>query len=37
LFAEIAFYTGSRDAGSLVALAGDPPPDHDDTVHENSK
>ena len=37
LFAEIAFFTGSRDAVSLVALAGDPPPDHDDTIHENSK
>jgi outer membrane protein TolC len=29
IFAEIYFLTGSRDVGALVALAGDPPSDHD--------
>jgi outer membrane protein TolC len=30
LLAEISFLTGSRDAGTLVALAGSPPSDHED-------
>ena len=29
LLAEIAFLTGSRDPGALIALAGNPPSDHD--------
>jgi cobalt-zinc-cadmium efflux system outer membrane protein len=37
MLAEIAFLTGHRDVGALVALAGDPPPDHDDPVPDHSK
>jgi len=37
IFAEISFLTGSRDMGTLVALAGDPPSDHDGHSPDNSK
>lgn len=37
LLAEISFLTGSRDAGALLALAGDPPPDHDDPTPDHFK
>ena len=37
LFAEISFLTGSRDTGTLIALGGEPAPDHDGHISENSK
>jgi outer membrane protein, heavy metal efflux system len=37
MFAEISFLTGSRDFGTLLTLAGDPPPDHDDLISDKSK
>jgi outer membrane protein TolC len=37
IVAEISLLTGSRDVGSLVALAGDPPPDHDGQTPAESK
>ena len=35
--AEISYLTGSRDVGTLVLLAGNPPADHDDPIPENLK
>jgi cobalt-zinc-cadmium efflux system outer membrane protein len=37
MLAEISFLTGIRDEGALVALAGDPPTDHDHPLPEISK
>jgi outer membrane protein TolC len=37
ILAEISFLTGSHDFGTVLTLAGDPPPDHDDANTENSK
>ncbi len=37
LLAEISLLTGSRDLGSLFALAGNPAPDHDDPISVTSK
>jgi outer membrane protein TolC len=37
VLAEISLLTGSRDMGALVTLAGDPPPDHDDSETLGSK
>jgi len=37
ILAEISFLTGSNDVAGLIALAGNPPPDHDDPVPNNSK
>jgi cobalt-zinc-cadmium efflux system outer membrane protein len=37
LLAEISLLTGSRDVGALVALAGDPSPDHEDHSSPDSK
>jgi outer membrane protein, heavy metal efflux system len=37
LLSELSYLTGCRDVGALAALAGDPPPDHDDAVSDISK
>jgi outer membrane protein TolC len=37
LLAELSFFSGSRDAGALAALAGDPPTDHDGHLFNDSK
>lgn len=37
LLAEISFLTGSRDLGTVLALAGAPPSDHDGHPPEDSK
>jgi len=37
LLAEVSLLTGSRDMGTLLLLAGNPPPDHDDPISDNSK
>jgi len=37
LLAEISFLTGTRDMGALLALAGNPPADHDDYPTETSR
>lgn len=37
MLAEISFLTGSRDMGALIALAGEPPSDHDGHNFQDSK
>ena len=37
LFADISFLTGSRDTGTLAALAGEPTSDHDGHIPDESK
>jgi outer membrane protein TolC len=37
LLAEVSFLTGNRETGALVALAGEPAPDHDGHTSEPSK
>jgi cobalt-zinc-cadmium efflux system outer membrane protein len=37
IIAEISFLTGCRDIGSVLALAGASPPDHDDVMPDTTK
>jgi outer membrane protein TolC len=37
MLADMSFLTGSRDVGTLLTFAGNPPPDHDDPIPGNSK